>query len=407
MKNKLLAFVPGISRVISNATPLIILFILSKFVDIEQLGVINYFVSIITLLGVFTDFGLPETVQRFIPQDKTGKIIFPILLFEVGLVLLGGLILVIGDVLLSGRITYHNTLLMFLIVLFSSSNVITLVFNALGKAISASLYFLGSSISFIMLTFFLYFSGLMDVVQAFLVGRLISWIIFTFLPLLDLFRLGFLQMSFKLPRRFFSFALNSFVFVFSYSILNQWDSIIITNTLGEYSNGIYKSVSFIASLPYILSVVLDTKQLPEYSKMLLEKKFTDLKNNFLKTTKLLVGFAVIVTILSIPTAYLGLSLIFNQQIAVEGYIYFPLILFAVCIYVASIPAVNVLQATGNESRVRNLALLQSVGFVAVSSLLLGQFGLMLLPVTLIFLNTTFFFVSFISAKKLNLQAEVK
>lgn len=397
--NKIKAFIPGLSRVISNATPVIIIFVLSKFVDPSELGVVNYFISLITLVGVLTDFGLPETVQRFIPQDKSGKLIFPSILFEFVLVLVGANAFAIADMLTGGKFSYGNTLLMFFILIFSSSNIVTLVFNSLGYYYKASVYFLGSSLSFILITFGLYFGGITDLTQSFLIGRLISWIIFTILPLWSLYKGGFLKVAYKLPKRMITFAFNSFVFVFSYSTFNQWDSILITNTMGEYSNGIYKSVSFIASLPYVLSVVLDTKQLPEYSKMFAEKKYKELMDNCNKYTKGLLALAVVLTILSIPLSRFGLSIIFNSEIADNGYFYLPLILLAVMTYVASIPSVNVLQASGNEAKVRNVALVQSVGFVILSTLLLPSFGLIILPLILIGLNATFLTASFISARR--------
>ena len=401
--NKIKAFIPGLSRVISNATPVIIIFVLSKFVNPGELGVINYFISLITLVGVLTDFGLPETVQRFIPQDKSGKIIFPTLALELILVLAGANAFAIADLIAGGRFSYGNTLLMFFILIFSSSNVIALVFNALGYKIRTSAYFLGSSLTFMFITFALYFLKITNLTEAFLWGRLISWIIFTFIPLFYLYKNGFLKVAFKLPKRMITFAFNSFIFVFSYSTFNQWDSILITKTLGEYSNGIYKSVSFIASLPYVLSVMLDTKQLPEYSKLYAEKKYKELLENCAKVTKILIGITVGLTLLSIPLSRFGLSIIFNNEIADNGYFYLPLILLAVMTYVASIPSVNILQASGNEVKVRNVALVQSVGFVVLSSLLLPRFGLMILPLILIGLNATFFVVSYISARRVKFE----
>lgn len=401
--NKVKAFIPGLSRVISNATPVIIIFVLSKFVDPSELGIINYFISLITLVGVLTDFGLPETVQRFIPQDKTGKLIFPSIALELVLVLIGANVFVVADLLSGGKLSYDNTLLMFFILIFSSSNIITLIFNALGQHYRTSVYFLGSSLSFIFITFALYFAGVTDLTKAFLIGRLVSWVIFTIVPLINLYKNGFLKVAFKLPRRMLTFAFNSFVFVFSYSTFNQWDSILVTNTLGEYSNGIYKSVSFIASVPYVLSVMLDTKQLPEYSKLYAEGKFKKLMDNCNKYTKALFGIALALTLLSIPLSHFGLSIIFNQEIADNGYFYLPLILFAVLTYVASIPSVNVLQASGNEATVRNVALIQSVGFVVLSTLLLPIYGLIILPLILIGLNATFLIVSYISARRIKFE----
>ena len=63
-------FLPGIVRVFSNITPILIFFAFAQILGVEELGLINYFISLIAIIGVFTDFGLPEAIQRFLPQVK-------------------------------------------------------------------------------------------------------------------------------------------------------------------------------------------------------------------------------------------------------------------------------------------------------------------------------------------------
>jgi O-antigen/teichoic acid export membrane protein len=63
--------VAGVSRLISNITPLFLLFVFTKTSSLSDIGLINYFIALITIIGVLTDFGLPEVVQSFLPKNLT------------------------------------------------------------------------------------------------------------------------------------------------------------------------------------------------------------------------------------------------------------------------------------------------------------------------------------------------
>ncbi len=398
MKQKAVTFIPGISRVISNITPILILFVFTKFEDATEIGALNYFISLIVLIGIFTDFGLTESIQRFLSHYDSKKLIFPTIALEFILTIVGGLIFVAADLISKGQLSYNHTLVLFFILIFSASNVIILVFNGLQDNLRTSQYFLGAAILFILTTFILYFTGT-NAVDSFLYGRLVSWIVFTFLPILDLYKKQFFEFSIKLPKRFVTFAVNNFMIIFSYSVYNQWDSILITKTLGEYQNGIYKPIALLASAPYVISVALNTKLLPEYSKLHKEDKIKEIRKSFLYFTKLLFAGSTILVLISIPLAKLGLSIVYNNEIAENGYFYFSPILLAILIYVCAIPAVSMLQAIGREHVIRNAALIQSIGFVVLSTLLLPQFGLIILPLILIGINIIFFAVNFVNAFK--------
>ena len=56
MKNIIIFVIPGLARVISSATPLLALLIFSKLLSTEEIGLVSYFIAIITLLGILTEF---------------------------------------------------------------------------------------------------------------------------------------------------------------------------------------------------------------------------------------------------------------------------------------------------------------------------------------------------------------
>jgi len=384
------SYLPGIARLLSNVTPIILLFFFTKFSTVEEVGLVNYFISIITIIGVFTDFGLPEAMQRFLPQIKDkGKIIFSAFVLEFTIVF-GGLLVILGlDLIFAGEISRNQLILLLLCIFFSASHVITVTFNGLRNDFKTSLYFLGMSLSFILVTLFTYLILDIDAVESFLLGRLISWILFTIIPIIDLFRNNLFTFKFHLPKRFVTFAFNTFISAFAYALFTQWDSILVTNSLGEAENGIYKSVIFIASMPLALRVILETKLLPEYSELFAKNKLDKLKESFKKFSLILFSGAILLTLISIPIDEPVLSIFYNNEIGERSNLIFPLGLLATFLYIAAVPAISFLQAIGKENIVRNASIVQALLFVGISTLLFSNFDLYFLPALLVGVNIIF------------------
>lgn len=394
------SFLPGVSRVLSSTSPVIILFVLSKFVPVDDIGLLNYFIALITIVGVLTDFGLPEAVQKFVIQgkDKLERISFTIAA-EIVLVLVGSVIFLVLDWITGYRISFGYSLQVFLILIFSSSNVFILIFNGLKDNLRTSLYYTLSSLIFIGLTFGLYFLKVTDVINAFLIGRVVSWIIFAIVPLIELNRQKLIDLGkAHFDKRFATFALNVLISTMAYVIMGQWDSILVTNYAGNYENGIYKSVSTLATVPIVLSVILQTKLLPEFSELVHLNKINELKAELYKYLKILGVFGIVVFLISIPLAKLGLTIIYNEEIATNGLQYFFPILAGVLIYIFTSPILSVLMALGYEHFYRNSAILQSILFLAISILLIGTFGITLLPVLLLLANILFLVLSLIGLR---------
>lgn len=380
---------------LSSTSPVIILFILSKFAKVEDIGLLNYFIALITIVGVLTDFGLPEAVQRFVIQgkDKIEKISFSILA-EIVLVLVGGIIFLVLDYLTGYRISFGYSWQFFLILIFSASNVFILIFNGLRDNLRTSLYYTLSSLLFIFLTFFLYFTHITGVINAFLIGRIISWAIFSIIPLITLISRNLVDFSkAKFDRRFAIFSVNVLISTMAYVIMGQWDSILVTNYAGNYENGIYKSVSTLATVPIVISVILQTKLLPEFSSLVHEGKMIELKKALYKYIKLLSLFCFSVFVLSIPLADLALRIVYTPEIASNGLKYFFPILAGVLIYIISVPIISALMALGHERLYRNAAVIQSGSFFILSIVLIGVMGVEILPFLLLGANILFFFLN--------------
>ncbi len=113
---------PGITRVLSNAAPLLIIFGFSKLIPIPELGELNYFLALITLIGVFTDFGLPETIQRYVNQKSGKKYISTTIVLEFVIVLIAAVLVILIDLLTNNAISREYRSLIPLIIIFSASN---------------------------------------------------------------------------------------------------------------------------------------------------------------------------------------------------------------------------------------------------------------------------------------------
>ncbi|MEO6729043.1 MAG: oligosaccharide flippase family protein [Candidatus Dojkabacteria bacterium] len=398
--NLIKSLLPGISRVLSSTSPIIILFVLSKFVPVEDIGLLNYFVALITIVGVLTDFGLPEAVQKFVIQgkDKLERISFTII-SEIGLVITGGVIFLILDWVSGYKISFGYSFQIFLLLIFSASNVFILIFNGLKDNFRTSLYYTLSSLLFIGLTFGLYFFKITDVINAFLIGRIVGWAVFSIIPLIELNNQKLIDFSkAHFDKRFTMFALNTLIATMAYVIMGQWDSILVTNYAGNYENGIYKSVSTLATVPIVLSVILQTKLLPEFSELVAQGKINELKQELYKYLKILGAFCGIVFVVSIPLARFGLTIVYNEEIASNGLQYFFPILAGVLIYIFTSPILSVLMALGYEHFYRNSAIIQSVLFLSVSVALIGTFGITLLPILLLIANVIFLVLNLIGLR---------
>jgi O-antigen/teichoic acid export membrane protein len=398
-------FLPGIIRVFSNITPILIFFIFAQIISVEELGLINYFISVITIAGVFTDFGIPEAIQRFLPQVKDkAKLITYTIKLEIFVVFLGAFLFLIFDIITNQNLSKGYLLILLLTFLFSASNTIILIFNGLRNQRKLSEYFALSSMLFLLLTFVFYYIFELNPVTSFLLARLISWSIYTVIPIYELNKAKLLTKEVFEPKahnRFNQFALNTFIYMGGLTLLTQWDSILITNVDGAYTNGIYKSVAFVATIPIVLVTILHTKLLPFFSQLSAEKKFDEIKiqlKNHTKYLTLILSFAFIIQFLIYKPI---LNIFLKEEIVQQTGDLFPLIFLAVCLHILASPYISALQAIGQEKIIRNLTIIQVSIFIISSTVFYPYYSYNILPILLIFINTGFLTtIILISNKKL-------
>lgn len=389
----------GITRVISNITPIIIFFIFVHLLSVSDIGLVNYYISLITIIGVITDFGIPEAIQRFLPQSKDRKsLISYSLILEFVLVILGCIVVVILERVVGLDISRGYLPLLLMSIFFSASNTIVLVFNGLQQKKKLSIYYLLMSSIFILVTFVLHLVFDIPAIQAFLLGRVVSWIVLTVVPIFDLNRQGLLTIKktiYSGLKRFNSFTFNTFIFILSGTVLTQWDSIWITNQSGTYENGIYKSIYFLAAAPNVFAVILNTKLLPFFSELNGKGNIKELRIQYLKYQGYLLLFLTLIYLLQLVLYRPILPLLIPKEIVDQSGVLFPMIFLFTSLFIASSPSVSLLQAVGKERIIRELSIVQTVIFIVSSILLYPVWGFMIFPILLSTIYLIFLLVTII------------
>ncbi len=384
-------FLPGITRVFSNVTPILIFFIFAQIINIEELGVLNYVISFITIAGIFTDFGIPEAIQRFLPQTKEkANLIAYTLKLEFLIVFIGAVLFLIFDLLTQNDFSKGYLLLLVLTIFFSASNTIILIFNGLEEKENVSKYFTSSALIFLLTTMVFYFVLNFNPVLSFIYGRVISWLIYTIIPLYELKNRGYWEQktfSLKSYPEFNKFAVNTFIYLTSVAIITQWDSILITNIDGAYTNGIYKSVAFIATIPIVLVTILHTRLLPFFSKLNGEKKHSEISSFLWKNMKYLIALLSIGYIISLLIYQPVLNLALEAEIVKQAGFLFPIILLAICIQILITPFVSILQAIGKENIITIIYSLQVIIFLTISTIMYPTYSYNIFPYLLLVINT--------------------
>ncbi len=384
-------FLPGTIRVFSNITPILIFFIFAQILNIEELGMLNYIISLITVVGIFTDFGIPEAIQRFLPQTKNkAKLITYTLKLEFLVVFTGAIFFLILDLLSQNDFSKGYLFLLFFTILFSASNTIILIFNALDEKNTVSKYFGLTALTFLLMTMFFYFILGFEPILSFIYGRLISWLIYTLIPIFNLIKQGFLEkdiFSFKKQTSFNRFALNTFIYLGSIALITQWDSILITNIDGVHTNGIYKSVAFIATTPVVLVTILHTKLLPFFSKLNAKKRFSEITKELWKNIKHVSILLLFIYLISLLIYEQILNVFLMEEIVQEAGFLFPILVLAICIQILTTPFVATLQAIGRENIIAKVSILQVIVFLILSTYLYSTYSYTIFPYLMLSINT--------------------
>jgi O-antigen/teichoic acid export membrane protein len=376
--------VAGVSRLISNITPLFLLFVFTKTSSLSDIGLINYFIALITIIGVLTDFGLPEVVQSFLPKNLTESkeknkqtIVSKTFFYEILIVALSALGIFILDIISGYDLSKGFPYLLFVIILFSSSNVFIIIFNGLKKDKLVSAFYLGSSILFILISLVLNLGFKASATESFLYGRLISWIIFTMIPVFYLFKEKLVDVSTldssSNRDKIVPFAFNAFLASIAYVIAGQLDSILVTETYGLEANGIFKSAVFAGTIPIALATILQTKLIPEFS-----ENISDAWNLLKKNLKMVLILSTGLLVAGLIFGNLGLTILYNQEIANGGYWFFVAALVSTLINIINAVVFAYYYGVDKSNLVRNITIFETIVYCIVALLTIHNLQLFVL-----------------------------
>ncbi len=391
--------IAGVSRLVSNIAPLILLFVFTKTSDLAEIGLINYFIALITIIGVLTDFGLPEVVQSFLPKsaDKKG-VISKSFFYEISIVALAGAAILLLDTVSGHSISKGFPYILLGIILFSSSNTFILIFNGLKRETLVSTFYLGSALLFILTSLILNLAFGINAVESFLYGRLFSWIVFWILPLFVLFKERLISLSeVHSEEKILPFAFNAFLASIAYVIAGQLDSILVTEQYGLEVNGIFKSAVFAGTIPIALATILQTKLIPEFSEKI-EQAFSLLKK-YLKWIFLL---SAALLVLGLIFGNLGLTILYNSEIASGGYWFFVAALVSTLINIVNAVIFAYYYGVNKSNLVRNITVLETIIYCITAFFTIHDINLFVL--TSVFTNLGGVILSAYYLKKLSQSA---
>ncbi len=138
-KSVLISLIPGVSRLFASVVPILLLFIYTKTSETKEIGLINYFISLTTIIGVLTDFGLPEALQKYLPEKKENhKLIFPIFVLEFVIIMFSLILVSKIDYFTGGALSRGYLEILLLSIFFSAANVIVITYNGLKDKIRLS-----------------------------------------------------------------------------------------------------------------------------------------------------------------------------------------------------------------------------------------------------------------------------
>jgi O-antigen/teichoic acid export membrane protein len=376
--------VAGVSRLISNITPLFLLFVFTKTSSLSDIGLINYFIALITIIGVLTDFGLPEVVQSFLPKNLTESkeknkqtIISKTFFYEILIVAISALGIFILDIISGYDLSKGFPYLLFAIILFSSSNVFIIIFNGLKKDKFVSAFYLGSSILFILISLILNLGFKASATESFLYGRLVSWIVFTIIPVFYLFKGKLVDVttldSSSNRDKIIPFAFNAFLASIAYVIAGQLDSILVTQSYGLETNGIFKSAVFAGTIPIALATILQTKLIPEFS-----ENISDAWNLLKKNVKMILMLSGGLLVAGLIFGNLGLTILYNQEIANGGYWFFVAALVSTLINIINAVVFAYYYGVDKSDLVRNITIFETIVYCIVALLTIHNLQLFVL-----------------------------
>ena len=286
---------------------IVIKVLIARFYGIEELGIFTYFFSLVSLVSLFSSFGLPEAITQTIikePHKLRRAIQNYLWIIPITALVLIATILITSYTKLNPKITNFNLAIILFIIAYSLHYLTYSILRGREKFVEASLYSLLGRIIFIGFIVLFFFLGAPFIIV------LLSWSVsLLIIGIAAWSRIhGWLKRSYEeVPLKgFLVLAFSLFLMQVSFNSSRFIDVLIIKYLVDFTSLGVYSAYSSITNVINMIASVLPVVVLP-----LAAVNNYKLRQSFFKILLALIPFAIITSI----AAYILVPLFYgvNQE----------------------------------------------------------------------------------------------
>jgi O-antigen/teichoic acid export membrane protein len=386
----------GFGKILSQAAPIALLMVLSRYISIEELGFLSFIIAIFSIFSSLTELGLSNCQNKFLADDIS--YLSPILNWEIILALFFGSSLLLIDKS-TGYFSGYGIYLFWVIVA-SSFSVIVSAFSGLLRLVESGIYQAIASCLFFAGSLLLFFYGHLKAVDSVLLARAGSWFLVNGWMVARLYLSGLYHWAWALPKAVWLFAFHTFWFSSVELLISQVDVILVKAILGDRLAGIFKPVSLLGVAPMVLGTLIAAPLLSILSrqtKVAPLQAWSLTRNLAAGIFVILAGAFIFIAAFSAPI----LAFVFTPAIAQEGNIVFLLMFASTCLYVAGMPLQEYFLAKGNSAFIGRVATVRLILFsvlVFPSLNFLGILGISIAHFFVYFVSIVIYIVAFQSIK---------
>lgn len=308
-------------------TMIIIKVLIARLYSQEELGIFTYFFSLVSLVFLFTSFGLPEAITQTIVKepsklkDTIKKVIYLIIPTTIFFIILT--LMIINYTKLNPQIKYFNIILVLYLITYTLYFLTYSILRGFKKFEWAAIYSLINRILFIFFIIALFFlsSKFINVLLSMSLALVITAIVS--LPKIKKLIKRLSNETTKINlKKFFYLAFSLFLMQVGFYSLRFLSEIIISYLVDFNSLGLYSAHSSVTNIIRLVAYVFPVVVLP----LAVISKYK-LKESLKKILKLLIPFSLtilILTYLLVPllyghqykTAYLPIALVLSSALLV-------------------------------------------------------------------------------------------
>lgn len=382
----------GFGKILSQAAPIGLLMVLSRYITTEELGFLSFIIALISIFSSLSELGLSNCQNKFLAEDTS--FLSPILNWEIILALLFGSFLLLIDTLTDCFSGYG--IYLFWVTVASSFSVIVSVFSGLLRLVESGIYQTIASCLFFAGSLSLFFYWHFSAVESVLLARAGSWFLVNSWMLSRIYLSGLYQWAWKLPKVVWLFAFHTFWFSSVELLIAQVDVLLVKAMLGDRLAGIFKPASLLGVAPMVLGTLIAAPLLSILSRQIKVAPF----QAWLLTRSLAAGIFLLMAGIFVFIAAFSetiLALVYTPAIAQEGSIVFLLMFASTCLFVTGMPLQEFFLAKGISAFVGRVATVRLILFSVLafpSIYFLGILGISIVHFLVYFVSFVLYIINF-------------